>query len=98
MSKVDLHLHSTASDGRLSPAELVQKSAEAGLTVIALTDKARGARGASAFLVEKDTPGFSFGKKERKMGVRASSTRELIFRNCPILEENIIGKPGMGFI
>ncbi len=67
-------------------------------TVIALTDKTRGARGASAFVVEKDTPGFSFGKKERKMGIRSSSTRELIFRNCLVPEENIIGKPGMGFI
>jgi len=67
-------------------------------TVIALTDKARGARGASAFLVEKDTPGFSFGKKEKKMGIRASSTRELVFRNCLVPEENIIGKEGMGFI
>ena len=67
-------------------------------TVIALTDKARGARGASAILVEKDTPGFSFGKKEKKMGIRASSTRELIFRNCLVPEENLIGKPGMGFI
>ncbi len=67
-------------------------------TVIALTDKARGARGASALLVEKDTPGFSFGKKEKKMGIRASSTRELIFRNCLVPEENIIGREGMGFI
>jgi len=67
-------------------------------TVIALTDKTRGARGASAFLVEKDTPGFSFGKKERKMGIRASSTRELIFRDCLVPEENMIGKQGMGFI
>ena len=67
-------------------------------TVIALTDKARGARGASAFLVEKDTQGFSFGKKEDKMGIRASSTRELIFKNCFVPEENLLGKPGMGFI
>jgi len=67
-------------------------------TVIALTDKERGARGASTFLVEKDTPGFSFGKKEKKMGIRASSTRELIFRNCLVPEENMIGKEGMGFI
>ena len=67
-------------------------------TVIALTDKTRGARGASAFVVEKDTPGFSFGRKEKKMGIRASSTRELIFRNCLIPEENIIGKEGTGFI
>ena len=67
-------------------------------TVIALTDKTKGPRGASALLVEKDTPGFSFGKKERKMGIRASSTRELIFRNCLVPEENMIGKPGRAFI
>ena len=67
-------------------------------TVIALTEKTKGARGASALLVEKDTPGFSFGKKERKMGIRASSTRELIFRNCLVPEENLIGKEGAGFI
>jgi alkylation response protein AidB-like acyl-CoA dehydrogenase len=67
-------------------------------TVIAITDKSKGARGASAFVVEKDTPGFSFGKKENKLGIRASSTRELIFENCRIPKENIIGKPGMGFI
>ena len=67
-------------------------------TVIALTDKTRGPRGASAFLVEKDTPGFSFGRKEKKMGIRTSSTRELIFRNCLVPEENLIGREGMGFI
>ncbi len=67
-------------------------------TVIALTSKERGARGASAFLVEKDTPGFSFGRKEKKMGIRASATRELVFEDCLIPEENIVGKEGMGFI
>ncbi len=67
-------------------------------TIIALTNPERGSRGASAFLVDKDTPGFSFGKKEKKMGIRASSTRELIFRNCLVPEENLIGKEGMGFI
>ncbi len=67
-------------------------------SVIALTDKARGARGASAFLVEKDTPGFTFGKKEKKLGIRASSTRELVFRDCLIPESNIIGREGLGFI
>lgn len=66
-------------------------------TVIALTDKTRGPRGASALLVEKGTPGFSFGKKEKKMGIRASSTRELIFRNCLVPEENVIGKLGRAF-
>ncbi|MBI5050973.1 MAG: acyl-CoA dehydrogenase family protein [Nitrospirae bacterium] len=67
-------------------------------TVIAMTDKNKGARGASAFIVEKGTPGFSFGKKENKMGIRASSTRELIFQDCRIPKENIIAKEGMGFI
>lgn len=67
-------------------------------TLIAITDKAKGARGASAFIVEKDTPGFTFGKKEKKMGIRASSTRELIFDNCRIPKENLIGKEGLGFV
>jgi butyryl-CoA dehydrogenase len=67
-------------------------------TVIALTDKTKGARGASAFLVEKGTPGFSFGKKEKKMGIRASATRELVFRNCVVPAENMIGREGLGFI
>jgi len=67
-------------------------------TVIALTDKTKGPRGASAFLVEKDTPGFSFGRKEKKMGIRTSATRELVFEDCFVPEENIIGREGMGFI
>jgi butyryl-CoA dehydrogenase len=67
-------------------------------TVIAITDRAKGARGASAFIVEKGTEGFSFGKKEKKMGIRASVTRELIFENCKVPKENILGREGMGFI
>ncbi|UCD34667.1 MAG: acyl-CoA dehydrogenase family protein [Nitrospiraceae bacterium] len=67
-------------------------------TIIAMTDKAKGARGASAFIVEKGTPGLSFGKKENKLGIKASSTRELIFENCRVPRENLIGKQGMGFI
>ncbi|TAL25662.1 MAG: acyl-CoA dehydrogenase [Nitrospirae bacterium] len=67
-------------------------------TIIAMTDKNKGARGASAFIVEKGTPGFTFGKKEEKMGIRASSTRELVFEGCRIPKENIIAKEGMGFI
>ena len=67
-------------------------------TVIALTAKERGARGASAILVEKGTPGFSFGKKEKKLGIRASATRELVFEDCLVPKENLIGKEGMGFI
>jgi len=67
-------------------------------TVIVLTDKTKGARGASAIIVEKDTPGFTFGKKEKKMGIRASATRELVFKNCLVPEENLLGRPGLGFI
>jgi len=67
-------------------------------TVIALTDKSRGPRGASALIVEKGTPGFSFGKKEKKMGIRASATRELVFQNCLVPEGNLIGRLGMGFV
>ncbi|MEE9400112.1 MAG: acyl-CoA dehydrogenase family protein [Dehalococcoidales bacterium] len=66
-------------------------------TIIALTDKERGIRGASAFLVEKNTPGFSFGRKEKKLGIRASVTRELVFEDCLVPKENIIGREGMGF-
>ncbi|RJQ41677.1 MAG: acyl-CoA dehydrogenase [Nitrospiraceae bacterium] len=67
-------------------------------TIIALTDKTKGPRGASAFIVEKGTKGFTFGKKEEKMGIRASSTTELIFENCRIPKENLIAKEGMGFV
>ena len=67
-------------------------------TVIAVTDKTKGSRGASAFIVEKGTPGFEFGKKENKMGIRASATRELIFNDCKIPKENLLGKEGLGFI
>ena len=66
--------------------------------VIAMTDPAKGSRGASAFVVEKDTPGFTFGKKENKMGIRSSSTRELVFKDCRLPDANLIGKEGMGFI
>lgn len=67
-------------------------------TVIAQTDPSRGARGLSAFIVEEGTSGFSYGKKENKMGIRASSTRELIFEDCRIPAENLIAREGYGFI
>ncbi len=67
-------------------------------TVVAMTDKTKGARGASLFVVEKGTPGLRFGKKEEKMGIRASSTREVIFEDCKIPKENLLGKEGLGFI
>ncbi len=65
--------------------------------VIAMTDKSKGNKGISAFIVEKGTPGFSFGKKERKMGIRGSATCDLIFENCRIPKENLLGKVGQGF-
>ena len=67
-------------------------------TVFVLTDKSKGARGASCIIVEKGTEGFSFGKKEDKMGIRGSVTRELIFDNCRVPKENLIGREGKGFI
>jgi len=67
-------------------------------TVVAMTNKSKGARGASTFIVDKGTKGFEFGKKEKKLGIRASATRELIFTDCRIPKENILGKEGLGFI
>lgn len=77
----------------------ITNGGEADIYVIfAMTDPKKGIRGASAIIVEKGTPGFEFGKKEDKLGIRASATRELIFTDCRIPEENILDKEGMGFI
>ena len=65
--------------------------------IFAMTDKSKGTRGISAFIVEKDFPGFSIGKIEEKMGIRASSTAELIFQNCIVPKENLLGNEGEGF-
>jgi alkylation response protein AidB-like acyl-CoA dehydrogenase len=67
-------------------------------TLIALTDRAKGARGASAFVVENSDPGISFGKKEKKMGIRSSVTREIILEDCRIPADRLISREGMGFI
>ncbi len=66
--------------------------------VICMTDKEKGSRGASAFVVEKGQEGFSFGKKEKKMGIRSSATGELLFDECRVPSENLIGKQGLGFV
>ena len=67
-------------------------------TVFVMTDPTKGARGASCFVLEKGMPGFSFGKKEDKMGIRGSTTRELVFQDVRVPEENRLGKEGSGFI
>ena len=65
--------------------------------IFAMTDKSQGTRGISSFIVEKDFPGFSIGKIEDKMGIRGSSTAELIFQDCIVPKENLLGKEGKGF-
>ena len=67
-------------------------------SIVVKTDKSKGSRGASAFIVEKGAPGFTFGKKENKMGIRASATRELVFQDCRVHKDQMLGKEGMGFI
>ena len=67
-------------------------------TIVAMTDKHKGARGASMCVVEEGDPGFSCGPKEIKMGIRASSTTELIFKDCRIPKDRLIGRRGTGFI
>jgi butyryl-CoA dehydrogenase len=67
-------------------------------SVVARTSKGTGIRGISALIVEKGTPGFTFGKKEDKMGIRGSATRELVFQDCRIPKQNLIGREGMGFM
>ncbi|HZW81911.1 MAG TPA: acyl-CoA dehydrogenase [Candidatus Deferrimicrobium sp.] len=66
-------------------------------TVMAVTDKSKGSKGITSFLVDKDTPGFKIGAVEKKMGLNASSTTELIFEDALVPVENILGKEGEGF-
>jgi butyryl-CoA dehydrogenase len=65
--------------------------------VMAMTDKSQGHRGISAFVVEKETDGFTIGSKEKTMGMIGSDTSELVFENCAVPKENLLGKEGMGF-
>ncbi|GLC31385.1 acyl-CoA dehydrogenase [Clostridium omnivorum] len=65
--------------------------------IFAMTDKSKGTKGISCFIIEKGYPGFSIGKVENKLGIRASSTTELIFENCIVPKENLIGQEGKGF-
>jgi butyryl-CoA dehydrogenase/short/branched chain acyl-CoA dehydrogenase len=76
----------------------ITNAKEAGLFIVFATiDRAAGYKGITAFLVEKDTPGFTLGKKEDKLGIRASSTCELIFRDCRVPSANVLGEPGKGY-
>ena len=76
----------------------ISNAREAGLFIVFATiDPAAGYRGITAFLVERDTPGFAIGRKEDKLGIRASSTCELIFDHCKIAAENLLGEPGKGY-
>jgi alkylation response protein AidB-like acyl-CoA dehydrogenase len=90
---------SSESGYRLSGRKLwISNSREAGLFIVfATVDLAAGYRGITAFLVEKATPGFTVGRKEDKLGIRASSTCELIFEDCLIPEENLLGERGKGY-
>ncbi|MBQ3132501.1 MAG: acyl-CoA dehydrogenase [Clostridia bacterium] len=65
--------------------------------VFAMTQRGKGVKGISAFIVERGFPGFSFGKHERKMGIRGSATCDLIFEDCIVPKENLLGKEGKGF-
>jgi butyryl-CoA dehydrogenase/short/branched chain acyl-CoA dehydrogenase len=76
----------------------ISNAREAGLFIVFATlDPAAGYRGITAFLVEKGAPGFTVGRKEDKLGIRASSTCELIFDNCEVMEANLLGEPGKGY-
>src|SRR5438105_14522584 len=68
------------------------------MVVIAVTDKTAHTHGLSAFVVEKGTKGFRAGKKENKLGLRASDTAELIFEDCAVPAANLLGKEGDGFV
>ena len=68
------------------------------MVVMAVTNRAAGAKGISAFVVERGTPGFSPGKKEDKLGMRASDTSEVLFENCRIPADQLIGEEGQGFV
>ncbi len=76
----------------------ISNAREAGLFIVFATlDPAAGYRGITAFLIEKDTPGFTVGRKEDKLGIRASSTCELLLDNCELPAESLLGEPGKGY-
>ncbi len=68
------------------------------IVVYAMTDKSKGSKGISAFIVEKNFPGFSVGKIEKKLGICASSTSEIVLENCEVSSKNLLGEEGRGFV
>ena len=96
-----LQTRAEKTDGgyRLNGRKLwISNGREAGLFIVFATlDPAAGYRGITAFLVERDTPGFTVGRKEDKLGIRASSTCELLFDNCEVSESTLLGEPGKGY-
>jgi len=96
-----LQTRAEKTDGgyRLNGRKLwISNGREAGLFItFATLDPAAGYRGITAFLVERDTPGFTVGRKEDKLGIRASSTCELLFDNCEVPESTLLGEPGKGY-
>ena len=96
-----LQTRAEKTDGgyRLNGRKLwISNGREAGLFIVFATlDPAAGYRGITAFLVERDTPGFTVGRKEDKLGIRASSTCELLFDNCEVPESTLLGEPGKGY-
>ncbi len=77
----------------------ITNGGEAGIyTVVAITDRSKGARGASAFILEEGDEGFEVSKKEKKLGIRASTTAELVFNNCRIPADRLLGREGLGFV
>ena len=89
----------TSAGYRLNGRKLwISNSREAGVFIVFATlDPGAGYRGITAFLIEKGTPGFTIGRKEDKLGIRASSTCELLFDNCEVSAENLLGEPGKGY-
>jgi len=96
-----LQTRAEKTDGgyRLNGRKLwISNGREAGMFItFATLDPAAGYRGITAFLVERDTPGFTVGRKEDKLGIRASSTCELLFDNCEVPESTLLGEPGKGY-
>ena len=86
-----------SGDGSESTATNTNGNVASTFVVFAMTDKSKGNHGITAFIVEKDFPGFSTGKHEKKMGIRGSSTCDLIFEDCVIPKDRMLGKKGEGF-